>query len=286
MKSTQNKIVRIGTKIANRVVSYIPTQKSLLDERPQAYQGPNRNYQKFIVLTHARSGSSMLVATLGQHPEIIRFQEIFTSGSIGFNTEGFDNNSEKMIRLRNRCPIEFLQRQIFSSYPSSIKAVGFKLFPEQIDNKHLSSVWDWIVANKSIRIILLTRDNLLEAYVSKLIALKTNGFRCMYESDRTNTTVNVNFEDCLSEFQKRHVYNQKALEQLKHHKLLCLEYEEVVRDLDNSFRKLQEFLGVTVQPISVVSLKKEVRPMSEVIENYAELRERFSDTQWKHLFNE
>ena len=80
----------------------------------------------------------------------------------------------------------------------------------------------------------------------------------MYGSDRTNTTVNVNFEDCLSEFHKRHVYQQKALDQLNHHKLLCLTYEEVVRDLDNSFRKLQEFLGVTVQPISVVSLKKKV----------------------------
>ena len=279
-------IVRLERIISNKVDSCIPVKKSLLDERPLAYKGTNRNYQKFIVLTHARSGSSMLVATLGQHPEIIRFQELFTSGSIGFNTEGFDNNSKNMIRLRNRYPVEFLQRQIFSSYPSDIKAVGFKLFPEQIDSKHLSCVWDWIVANKSIRIILLTRDSLLEAYVSKLIALKTNGFRCMYDSDRTNTTVNVNYEDCLSEFQKRYVYHQKALEQLKHHKLLCLKYEEVVRDLDNSFRRLQEFIGVSVLPISVVSLKKEVRRMSEVIENYVELRERFSNTQWEHLFNE
>ena len=61
--------------------------------RPQTSQGPNRSYRRFVVLGHARSGSSLLIGSLRRHPQVVAFGELFVAGRIGFNVEGYDNHS-------------------------------------------------------------------------------------------------------------------------------------------------------------------------------------------------
>lgn len=214
------------------------------------------------------------------------FGEIFRADQISFNNEGFDNHSKRMMALRQTHPIDFIQHHIFPSYSENTKAVGFKLFPEQINNRSFRPIWDWIVANKSIRIILLYRENLLAYYTSQIIAMNTKTFGIRNVADRTNTTVNIDFDDCLEKFQYRTTSHRKILQDLKDHHLLEISYEELTGDMGRGFSRLQNFLGVEKQPLTVSGIKKEVRPLSTVIENYTELRIRFSNTEWQYLFNE
>ena len=118
----------------------------------------------------------MLVESLRSHPEIVGFGELFAPRRITFNVEGYDNQSMRLLALRNRYPVDFLERFVFSGYQREIKAVGFKVFLHQLDNPTFLPVWDWIQRNDRAKILLLLRRNLLAAYTSLLIANKDNRF--------------------------------------------------------------------------------------------------------------
>lgn len=264
----------------------IGAKKTLFDETPSAYRGENNDYQKFIVFAHQRSGSSMVVGTLRNNPKILSFGEIFNKSRITYNVGGYDNNSLKMQYLREKYPITFLNRNIFSSYNNDIQAVGFKLFPRHLDNNKFSSVWDWISKNKDVKIIFLTRKNLLATYTSLLIAKKTGKFSIRHESERTEEQVEIDIEECLAYFNERERYHLQALDRLKNNLLLEISYEEMILDLGEAFKKIQQFLAIDYFPIKPNTLKKEVRPLSQVISNYSQLKNELMNTKWRAFFDE
>ena len=82
---------------------------------------------------HQRSGSSLVITSLREHPQMVVFSELFVPDSIFFHLQGYNNQSEQLRDFRDAQPTQFLDEFIFSPYNDQIKAVGFKLFPDQID---------------------------------------------------------------------------------------------------------------------------------------------------------
>ena len=248
--------------------------------RPRALQGPNRSYRKFVVLGHARSGSSLLIGSLRRHREIVAFGELFVPERIGFNIEGYDNHSRALWRARRAFPLEFLDQYIFASYPAETRAVGFKLFPDQIDARPFSRVWDWMARNPDLAVILLTRRNLLATYASLMVARKTGVYGIQDASQRPTVSVKLDVKRCLAEFEKRERFNAISRSRTAGHRVMELTYEELSADLTSHLSRVQEFLGVDVEPPEIVSVKKEVRPLSEVILNHEEVRRALAGTKW------
>ena len=260
--------------------------KIILKKHPKIYRGSNRSYRKFIIFTHPRSGSSMTIHTLRSHPQIMGFGELFNDKRIGYNIKGYNNHLKKLDFLRRKDPIDFLERHIFTSYRNDIKAVGFKLFSQQLDNEHFKDVWAWLVKNKDIKIVFLSRNNYLASLVSLLIASKTGKFGIKDESERTNSRIMIDHQKCVEEFQKMEIYQKDALKHFNNHEVLKVSYEEIVSDLDHIFYKFQRFLEVDPYEIRVNTIRQETRPLSEVIVNYNQLCEYFKDTKWEYLFND
>ncbi|HTQ38891.1 MAG TPA: sulfotransferase [Pirellulales bacterium] len=257
----------------------------LLHDRPQAVQGPNRGYRKFILLAHQRSGSSMMVDTLAKHPQILSFGELFVPGRIDFEIEGYDPHSAKLLALRNARPLQFLEEFVFSSYSNDIKAVGFKLFPDQIDNFSFRCVWKWLKRNPDIKIIYLTRRNLLATYASLQIAKRSGVFAIKNESERVQATIKIKPRKCLAEWRKRKRYHQLVEKKIKEREMLKWIYEDFTQSPDQHLRQVQQFLGVDVSDLKISTVKQEVRPLSAVIENYYQLQQHFSGTQWEQFFD-
>ena len=278
----KNKLIAGGLFL----LKYVPFKKPNITNPPQLLQGTNHNYQKFIVFGHQRSGSNMIINTLREHPHIVAFRELFVRSRISFYVDGYDNHSIKLLYLRNKYPIDFLERYIFSSYRKDIKAVGFKLFPDQLNTNNFRCLWQWIKHKQDIKIILLTRHNLLAAYTSLLIARKTEKFGIKNVSERTNATVAIDPEKCIAEFQKRKKYNKMIRECVKHHEVMEVTYENLIADLSARFRQLQEFLTVDVQELQVSTVQQNVRPLSQIITNYNELRQHLLGTEWKYCLEE
>ncbi|MEO1508159.1 MAG: sulfotransferase, partial [Cyanobacteria bacterium J06633_23] len=258
----------------------------LFDRQPSTLAGPSRDYTKFILIGQPRSGSSLVIGSLRKHPQVVGFGELFNRGQIVFNIKGYDNASKVLYKARKKYPIDFLNRYIFSSYVRRKRAVGFKLFPEQLDNQYFKCIWDWIEQNQDIAIILLSRQNTLATYTSFLIAQKTQVWQTLDKSQRSSINVTVDMEKCLAEFQRRERYDAIVRAKIANHRVMEITYEDLSKDPSTSIIKIQTFLGLDRAEPEITQVKSETRPLSEIIENYRELKEQFADTRWHHYFNE
>ncbi|XOF35362.1 MAG: sulfotransferase [Candidatus Electrothrix sp. YB6] len=257
-----------------------------IDSLPRGLKGSNRSYQKFIILGHQRSGSSMMIGTLRTHPQIVGFGELFTADSVGFNVEGYDNYSTRTLALRNKYPVDFLDRHIFSFYPDEIQAVGFKFFPEHIErNARFRCIRQWLEQNKDIKLIHLTRKNLLAAYTSLLVAMKDGRFGILDKSERSTTTVTIDPTECLAEFQQRKASHEEIKQYIRLHEVFDIVYEDLAADPHRHLKAIQQFIGTDIRDLQVSKVKQETRSLSEVIENYDELQNFFRQTEWNYLFD-
>src|SRR5262249_51245812 len=142
------------------------------------------------------------------HPQMVAFSELFVPESIFFRLADYDNQSAELLAFRNARPLQFLDEFIFSGYRDDIQAVGFKLFPDQIDNSTFRCVWKWLARQENLKIIYLTRRNLLATYTSLLVAQKDKRYAIRDQSQRSQTTVQIDPHPCLAEFEKRAKYEQ------------------------------------------------------------------------------
>ncbi len=268
------------------LIRFLTITPAAIDAPPSTLQGTNRSYHKYVIFGHQRSGSSMIIGTLRKHPQIIGFGELFTANSVGFNIKDYDNHSIKAHALRNKYPVEFLDRYVFSSYRDDIRAVGFKLLVEHMDNDRFRCIWQWLDQHRELKIIYLARQNLLATYTSLLIAIKDGKFGIKDKSERSTTTININPKECLAEFQKKKYYNEEIKKCIKHHEVMEIIYEDLATEPYGYLKKFQKFIGVDICDLEISKVKQETRPLLEVIENYDELCRYFKQTEWEYLFDE
>lgn len=251
---------------------------------PDTFLGNNGHYHKFIIIAEQRTGSSMLRVVLGEHPNILTFDELLLPKRITFNKPGYDNYSKALLIYRNLFPRKFIENIVFPNYSSEIQAVGFKVFPIHLRNRFLAPLGDWLDEHKEIKVIHLTRENYLASYASLVLALETGKFGIKDAAERPNVCVELSYEDCLRTFNARRRDDINVAKRFRHHSFYKLTYEQLTTNFEEQIRHIQAFLGVASQPLEMSGIKKEIRPLREVIQNYDELKEGFSMTEWKTFF--
>ena len=179
-----------------------------------------------------------------------------------------------------------MEQIIFTPHENHIRAVGFKIFPDQIDNKDFDCVYKYLQENKNIAVIKLKRINLLETYVSLQIANTDNVWGIWKSSQRTDIKITVNPEHMKNEFVKREKLDGKVNSFIEEHKKFEINYEEIAQNPSSAMMNIQKFLGIDIETPSISSLKKESRPMNEVIKNYKDLKKEFMSTRWASFFND
>ncbi|HZZ29623.1 MAG TPA: type II secretion system protein GspG [Pirellulales bacterium] len=280
---------RLGTALQSLKPAQRPEKTTVADlvaTRPAALQGSNRSYRKFVLLGHPRSGSSMIIDALDNHPQIVAFAELFHRKRIDFAFGSYENHSAKLMEFRNKWPLEFLEQYVFASYPDHVKAVGFKLFPEQVENHTFRCIWKWLQRNQEVQIIYLKRRNLLATYTSLKIAEQTTKFKIGSESERSQAVVHLKPRQCIAEWRSRQRYNKVIDKKIAGHETLDWFYEDVSQTPAEHLRQAQQFLGVDVCDLKINMIKQEVRPLSVAIENYTELQQHFLGTPWESFFEE
>jgi LPS sulfotransferase NodH len=123
----------------------------------------------FLILTHERSGSTRLVRILDQHPEIVCAGEIFTRSLLITR-----NQPVEVIGCRydpeQHAPMAFLRTCATAYAHRDGKGLfGCKIFRHQVAEEEQVR---WI-EDPCIPKILLWRENLLEAVISREIAMQT-----------------------------------------------------------------------------------------------------------------
>ena len=246
--------------------------------------GDSHGYKRYILFGHQRCGSSVLTSGMKSNPNIKAFAELFTPNHITFNYPGYDNHSISLMKLRDSEPVRFLEEVVFCGQNDNVEAVGFKVFPDQIDRPKFEPVWQWIADNDDVALIMLNRENALKTLCSVQIAKKTGVWGIKDEKKRPTLTITLTPKQCEEFFEKRAAYAQMVRERFKGRDIFEITYETFAENIPKYFSAVQDYIGIESTPLPVNDVKKEIRTLDEIIVNYDELKDHFKNTRWESYF--
>ncbi|WP_155990674.1 hypothetical protein [Paraoerskovia marina] len=126
--------------------------------------------RKFLVVSHARSGSNLLVRSLDAHPKVVSRGELLKRTEPLDPLRALDFSAERIADLeRTRVSRSREFGDTFWSGFSGVSAAGFKLF--YYHGRHLGpTIWTEIADNSDISIIHLYRESHFDAFLSLKLA--------------------------------------------------------------------------------------------------------------------
>ena len=267
------------------------------------------HYCKYVVLSHGRTGSTILTRMLRDHSCVADYQELF---NVDFQAE-FRRSSDRARSLQywletvdarkldQRPQLTDLQAapetQILDQfvwhggYGERVRAVGFKVLHYQMKSDGPFPQLQTRLEERlpQLQAVLLTRRNLLRQHLSHVMAHRVKQWHIAAASQRRHRP-RTRFEpDQLVhafEYVRRTEDELFAMAAMAN-EMLHFTYEELVQDLTLHWRRLQDFLDVPLEPMPELRLVKiENRTLREAIVNYDELKEQFRGTEWAEHFDE
>jgi LPS sulfotransferase NodH len=242
------------------------------------------DYAKFVVLGRSRVGSNLLRGLLNAHPHVAAFGEIFRADNcLDWDHTGYFQSRAAQALLQQD-PVRFLDSKVFGRYPASIRAVGFKLFYYHARDGRKASVWEYLRGRTDLRIIHLKRRNVLRTHLSRQRAAVTDQWVNTSGQPDNAVVVRLNYEECLRDFVQTRAWEEQCDRDFADHPIFQVEYENLVGDYGAETRSLQAFLGLEPCAVTPSTFQQTRQPLSAMIANYAELREKFAGTQWAEFF--
>lgn len=218
-------------------------------------KGPH--YQKFLIIGFARSGTTLLHTYLNSHAQIHSIGQV---GLEHFNSEN----------------------AIFPLYAPNIKAGGAKFLLSLKENKEeVRVIKSFIQEEPKLKILFLSRRNLLDLYVSYQIARKTK----QWSQDGKQQKISLQDKQLKITVEELQQFLQEAEEQLHRYRsllqeqpLLEISYEELSEKPGEVLPKVQNFLGVKESALFSLLQKQNPEPLSKLIINYSEVRKALKNT--------
>lgn len=243
------------------------------------------DYTKFIILGRPRTGSTLLRSLLNSHSKILVLGELFRKGThIGWDMPGYGQNS-RLLSLVTNAPARFLQKEVFHSYPKGIAAVGFKMFYHHAETGPQKEIWPHLSGRKDIKIIHITRKNILKTHLSLVRALETGQWYASKKNALKDPgPVHLDCQSCREAFIKTEKEEMEFDRFFSGHPKIRVTYEDLTKDRHGEMVKIFNFLGVAYEDTAPSIVKQSGRPLDEMIENYHVLKKEFKNTRWKYFF--
>jgi LPS sulfotransferase NodH len=225
------------------------------------------NYKKFVIISDARTGSTLLLNLLGFHPHI--------------ETEG-----ERFKNINGKSQEE-IWNDIFRKRQKKLRYVGFKLFYFHAEGED-QWVWDRLKRDRSITIIHLTRDNILRSLISKKIGLKTKIWtENVHNIDVVpleDKKIYLDTNECRNYLEEMTAYQGRTNKIFANHTLVHVSYEELAKNTRGVIDNLYNRLGV--KPYRKDSQLKKQNPESikELVANIEDLKKEFKGSRWETFF--
>jgi hypothetical protein len=231
----------------------------------------------------------MLTTCLQRHPDICSHGEVFgVSGPMAFYGIRYNQDPplEQILKgIRDRDPVHFLEDFVFEA--GSKRAAGMKLKYEEL----LLPRWEPVLARlrerTDVRVIHLTRENLLDRYLSQHVAVHvTKVYNVQQGPVPPPVRVRLDPDACAEDFSRTTEREALLRSMFAAHEVLEITYEQLVDSQESTLRAVQAFLGV--EPIELEPTTKKLRAQSiaESVENFDELARRFVGTPYARFFED
>jgi LPS sulfotransferase NodH len=240
---------------------------------------------RFVVVCHARTGSTLLVDAVGQHPQAKVWGELFTLDldarrAHAMPDEPFTDGEDGAA---------YLDRLFAAAEREGFAAAGFKLMLSHGRTGAASTLWRYLAERRDIRVIFLRRRDLLACFVSLQIASRTQRWHAAATDDVVERTEpEVVDPEALARYFGFIADRWRDVEALfAHHPQLAVEYE---RDLCHAFaptmQRVLRFLDLPEFKPRAGYRKLEQRDIRERVANYDELARRFAATPYARHFSD
>lgn len=246
-----------------------------------------RAYRRFVIVGTARTGSTLLLNLLNASPHALSFGELFRGdGRIGWDTEPFQTyQSARLARLIEDDPLRFLAAEVFRKWPGEVRAVGFKIFYYHARTGRQAAVWDAIRDDPDIILIHIKRVNLLEQYLSLMVAHATNVWSVSNRPAAEPAPIVLDPPSCRRHFEEVRAYEHACEALFAGRDPETVTYEELVADRGAAMGRIYERLGLPIEPGEARIVKQRTRSLRHAIANYNELGDFFSGSEWEWLFH-
>lgn len=217
---------------------------------------------KFIVSCPARSGSTMLVHLLRSNPAVICHGEVFggdrignLAGTYGPLRRAHPELDESLMAFRQARPETFLYDVVFN--PQGRKAVGFKFKTDEAFDPAYRDIQDLVLADRDIKVIHLSRRNLLDQYVSHEVVLRQTGVTLLREGEERPEVepFDVDIRQAVAYILDVLDREEQALDAYRGHRAIRVSYDDLVQADHPVHGELQAFLGIPHKPLSTPTRK-------------------------------
>jgi LPS sulfotransferase NodH len=167
------------------------------------------------------------------------------------------------------------------------RAIGFKILYSHGVGGPASSAWDYLESETSIRVIHLTRRNLLEGLISLRLAEATGEWirRPGLSPRAAEPAVALSFQECVEYFASVRWASEQVRARFANHSVLRIEYE---RHLASKFaatiRTLCSFVAVRPLALAPALVRIASGSIAMRLRNYQELKETFADSEFRVFF--
>lgn len=227
---------------------------------------------RFIILAWQRTGSNLLCGMLHNHPQVMMHNEIFNRSKIhSYHKNLIDNNWS--IEKRNKDKTKFIN-WLFEQKMNK-HAVGFKLFPEHIDD---SEDFVTLLSDPTIKKIILKRNDAMSVYASQRRSLLNGNFMLKEIPDKNE--ISISPQEMQIYLSKYDLYYKTLEKILSQQHFLNVSYEELNENTAREWKRITGFLEISfTTPKSLLETVKIDRP---IIINKEELKESFKFTKYKN----
>jgi hypothetical protein len=242
--------------------------------------------QGSVVMFHTgRSGSSVIADMLGQHPAIHWDGELFNYQLMLWRERPKYRMAEASGLIRRRM-------SLFDKSFYGFEVLSTHLHAGQIDEGQFMAMLDDLGVE---HFILLTRRNILRKLVSNLVARKRGRWRLEASEAAPLTRVHVDTSNLQMASMKplvTHIRDTLAdyaalRSALNSRRCLELVYEDdVQQDPRRASRRICEFLGVEQVDTRVRHGQTTPHPLRQVIQNYDEVADVMSSTEFEWMLGE
>lgn len=228
----------------------------------------HQNYVHFIILTRSRTGSNLLLSFLNAHPEIFTEGEIFA-------------------RLNGGNPLTRL-KSAFGKQPRHIRAKGFKIFYYHPLDGKAEELWNELTARENIRVIHLTRQNILRTLLSRKIAgIQDTWTGTRFDAVNTESKrVQFTVQELQEGFSQTRAWESAAAARFGSHPVLHVSYEELITDPRETLASLFAFLKVCNEEPRTSLRRQNPENLQALILNYDKLKKAFEATPWEAFFED
>jgi LPS sulfotransferase NodH len=227
---------------------------------------------RFIIFGQGRTGSTLLVKLLNDHPEILCEREIFQKkNNLG---DGKIANPFRMLAGKTK----LFHRRVYG-FKAKIYQIELHCDPGSFLNDLYQKGW---------KIIYLKRRNLFDHILSSIVAESLETYHFSNSADKSkyqDLKITLDKKDLFRRLDERREFLKQEAKVLEHISYHQVEYEDLSTNTQEEISKIFSFLSLSDFKVPVRLQKSNTRKYEDLIDNFDEVKLFLNQTEYAEFLD-